>query len=130
MKEEVQWHREIADLLVTKGNLLYSYPSCSYEIPKTLDKLAEYELLVTSDTFLTFVLFFLAKTMENIWSSVSSAASKVIPLKSQLDLIKMIGHHWVEIGEDVANRDKQRFLDSATTFVIDYLQSIRSMKRG
>lgn len=121
MKETIQLNKEIADLLVRKGNWIHDYPACSYEIPKILDKLTEYESSVTDD-FLLFVLFFVRKTMENIWASISSAASENIPVERQLELMKMIGHHWSLMGQSLSIPDKIQFLDSAISFIADYLR--------
>lgn len=120
---------EIANLLIHKGKWISTYPACSYEIPRTLKALKEYEKRITKEEeFLKVAIFLIRKIMGDIWSSIASASSEEIPLEKQLELIRMFGNCWERTGQSILTSDKPSFLDSITKFITSYTDHIRKAR--
>jgi len=90
--------KEIGNLLEKKGDWVFRYPACSYEIYQTMLEL-DNVLEKIDDNSLKATIHYFLETMDCIWFSISSAASENIPLEIQFELIKMIGNFWKKIGK-------------------------------
>ena len=113
---------QVASLLKKNGELVRSNPASAYVIPKTIKQLGNIAKTATGE--LLFITSSLYRFMDDIWSSVSSASSELMPLEKQLKLIRLVGENWIKIGQNLEKEDRKErlasFIQSAGFFETEY----------
>lgn len=99
----------LAELLEKNGEFLYDYPTCTYLIRPTLEKLGEITTEIDLDAAAAIKRF--ASFMEyQVWNSGSSTVSSVLDASTQAEFVKYIAKRMLGFAEVLREGAYEKYL--------------------